>query len=118
MHTGRSEIGLAIANVIAPLWTRRGLVSGSLDYPELLESLVELRGSTPVKDDIFHDPFLDESPVVVPFRAVVWAEEEPGIPDAVAQSIDGPSKGALTQALRLLVRGQSATIYSIEEKDL
>ncbi|ANE03399.1 hypothetical protein [Corynebacterium crudilactis] len=118
VHTGRSDMGLAIANVIAPLWTRRGLVSTVLDYPELMESLPELRGPAPIADDIFHDPFLDESPMMVPFRAVVWAEEEPGVPDAMAQSCDGPSKGALTQALRLLVRGQSATTYSIEEKDL
>ncbi|ALC05206.1 hypothetical protein CDES_03770 [Corynebacterium deserti GIMN1.010] len=118
VHTGRSDVGLAIAHVIASLWTRRGLVSTSLDYAELYESLPELRGPEPAVDSIFHDPFLDDTPMVVPFKAVVWAEEDPGIPDAMAQSCDGPSKGALTQALRLLVRGQSATIYSIKEKDL
>lgn len=118
VHTGRTDVGLAIANVIAPIWTRRGLVSAVLDFPELMESLPELRGPEPITDDIFHDPFIDDEPGVVPFRAVVWAEEEPGIPDAMAQTCDGPSKGALTQALRLLVRGQSATTYSIEEKDL
>ncbi|BAU95133.1 hypothetical protein N24_0871 [Corynebacterium suranareeae] len=118
VHTGRSDVGLALANVVAALWTKRGLVSASLDFPELMESLPELRGPQPIADDIFHDPFLDDEPTVVPFRAVVWAEEKPGIPDAMAQSCDGPSKGALTQALRLLVRGQSATIYSVEEKDL
>ncbi|MFP7366373.1 hypothetical protein SFC07_11480 [Corynebacterium callunae] len=118
IHSGGSELGMAIANVMAPLWSRRGLISAVLDYPELVVSLPDLRGDNSGQHDIFYDPFLDDNPGVVPFRAVVWAEDEPGIPDAMAQQCDGPSKGPLASALRLLTRGQAATTYSVEEKDL
>ncbi len=118
IHSGVSELGLAIANVMAPLWSRRGLISGALDYPELVVSLPDLRGDQSGEHDIFYDPFLDDTPEVVPFRAVVWAADEPGIPDAMAQQCDGPGKGPLASALRLLARGQAATTYSVKEKDL
>ena len=55
---------------------------------------------------------------MVPFRAVVWAEEEPGIPDAVAQYCDFNGRGPLASTLRLIVRGQSATVYTVEERDV
>ncbi len=114
VHTGRSARGIAIANVVATLWTRRGLASAALDFDELVEALPELRGP---EADIFHDPFLDEGSQVVPFRAVVWAEEEPGIPDAVAQDCQMPGRGLLASTLRLIVRGQSATVYTVNEKE-
>lgn len=115
VHTGRTERGNAIANVVAALWNKRGLVCGVLDGAELYHSLHELRGPEP---DIFHDPFLDDEPRMVPFRAVVWAEEEPGIPDAVAQFCDFNGRGPLASTLRLIVRGQSATVYAVEERDV
>lgn len=118
VHTGRTPLGLAIANAVAALWTRRGLVSAAMDFPELVEALPELRGPVPAGDSIFHDPFLDPDPGVVPFRAVVWADAEPGIPEAVAQHCELPGRGPLASTLRLIVRGLSATVYVVEEKDL
>ena len=115
VHTGRPEWGYAIANVVAGLWNKRGLVCGVLDGEELFAALPDLRGP---QQDIFHDPFLDEDDRVVPFRAVVWAEEEPGIPDAVAQFCDFNGRGPLASTLRLIVRGQSATVYAVEERDV
>lgn len=115
VHTGRTDWGNAIANVVASLWNKRGLVCGVLDGAELYEALPELRGP---ESDIFHDPFLDGDARMVPFRAVVWAEEEPGIPDAVAQFCDFNGRGPLASTLRLIVRGQSATVYAIEERDV
>lgn len=115
VHTGRTEWGNAIANVVAALWNKRGLVCGVLDGAELYESLSQLRGP---EADVFYDPFLDGDARMVPFRAVVWAEEEPGIPDAVAQYCDFNGRGPLASTLRLIVRGQSATVYTVEERDV
>ncbi len=113
VHTGRTERGNAIANVVATLWNKRGVVCGVLDGAELYHSLHELRGP---EADIFHDPFLDDGSRMVPFRAVVWAEEEPGIPDAVSQDCDLNGRGSLASTLRLIVRGQSATVFTVEER--
>lgn len=113
VHTGRTERGNAIAEVVAGLWNKRGLVCGVLDGAELYGALHEIRGPQP---DIFHDPFLDGDRAVVPFRAVVWAEDEPGIPDAVSQDCDLNGRGTLASTLRLIVRGQSATVYTVEER--
>ncbi|WP_080796213.1 hypothetical protein [Corynebacterium pacaense] len=113
VHTGRTPVGRAIAALVASLWTRAGMISGYLDFPELLAALPTLRGPA---NELFHDPFLDENSGLLPFKAVVWAEEEPGIPDALAQHCEMLGRGSLAATLRLIVRGHSATVFTSKDE--
>lgn len=113
VHSGRSSLGRAVAAVVASLWTRGGIASGFLDFPELVAALPELRGPS---HSLFHDPFAEDSLDLIQFRAVVWAEKEPGIPDALAQHCEMLGRGPLASTLRLIVRGQSATVFSVKDE--
>lgn len=112
LHTGRSRHGIAVAEMMAVLWSLKGLPSGAAAMDEL-----EPPTAPPVRNP-FHDPFIDGPIDLVPLRTVVWAEEPDvagAIPDALAVTCETPGIGAVAAALILITRGLAATTYDSPE---
>lgn len=112
LHTGRSRHGFAVAEVMAVLWSLRGIPSGVSAMDE-----IELPATPPVRDP-FHDPLIDGPVDLIPLRTVVWAEDPDvaaAIPDALAVTCETPGVGPLAAALKLITRGLAATTYDLPE---
>lgn len=105
IHTGNR----AIAEVVATLWTLKGLPAAAAD-------VAELNGLIP-EPDPFHDPFLDGPAAVVPLKAVIWAAELQGVPGALEQKCAEITPGPLAEALTLITRGYAATTYQNDPED-
>ena len=138
LHTGYTGTGVAVARLIAALWSARGLPSGFVGREDLGTALEagagELAGnstgnSAGAADDIFYDPFIDGPPAQVPVKTVVWAQREPHLLGARAEYVaddavdaDGETVAAtagggdeFSAALRLIVRGLAATAMQAEK---
>lgn len=117
VHTGPGEftedhvVGARTAELVAHLWSARGLPSGFVDPGEIAD-LVATQ-STANSNDIFHDPFLDEEPVLLPLKVIVWAAEEAGWPNSLAVNVDPATRslGRLDTTLRLITKALAATTY-------
>ena len=114
VHTAAEPIGVALSSVIAALWTMRGKASSHLSLAELAAGLQHY----PIAQrDIFFDPLLDEvsadSRQPQSLKPIVWCaadEHSPGLPGAVAATMDSPT--APSSVLQLLARGFAATIFN------
>ncbi|MGP6175195.1 hypothetical protein [Corynebacterium sp. A21] len=104
LHTGNQ----AIAEVVAALWTVKGLPATAVDVAELPGALADAPAP---EADLFHDPFLDEPTRVIPLKVVVWAADLQGIPAASVQNCTEETPGPLAEALALITRGYAATTY-------
>ena len=119
-HTGRPGIGFAVAELVADLWTLKGIPSGAADLAELAAGAMSAPAAPP-RDDIFHDPFLDGPGALLPLKTVVWAQEPEGpdaadtIPHALAVTCDTPGVGPATGALKLITRGLAAATYDLPD---
>lgn len=125
LHTGYTVAGIAVARLVAALWSAHGLPSGSVGREDLATALDDTGGASasagvnsPANsaEDLFHDPFIDGPPVQVPVKTIVWAQREPHVLGARAEYVDENGAGAsgapsdeLAGALRLIVRGLAAT---------
>lgn len=107
LHTGYSREGAAVAQLVATLWSARGLPSGFVDRNELAAALDD--ESSAAANDIFYDPFLDGDGAAVPIKTIVWAERDPQLAGARSESAEGSQTSELTGALQLIVRGFAAT---------
>lgn len=109
VHTGNR----AIAELVATLWTLKGIPSTSADVVELPEVFTD---SDPT-EDLFHDPFLDPPGKVIPLKAVVWAAELRGVPAALEQNCSVDTPGPVAEALTLITRGYAATTYTPDPEE-
>ena len=73
VHTGATPAGAAVARIAATLWTEEGLTSASLSDASALRPEQE--------PDLFHDPYLDPEPAMLPLVLVLWDAD----PRAAAQ---------------------------------
>lgn len=109
VHTGNR----AIADVVATVWTLKGLASATADVDEL----PEVFAAQPVADDLFRDPFLDGPAGVIPLKAVVWAADLEGVPAASVQKCTEETPGPVAEALTLITRGFAATTYLTDPEE-
>lgn len=132
LHTGYTPVGVAVAKLIATLWSARGLPSGFVGREDLGPTLeASFRNgdsaaeSNPQADpnDIFYDPFIDGPPAEVPVKTIVWAQREPHLAGARAEYVEddtmnsiptaagahGADAHHLAAALKLIVRGLATT---------
>lgn len=112
LHSGRSRTGRAVAELVATLWSVKGLPSGMVEADELAAAAPPAPAT-----DLFHDPFLDSDSSVVPLRTVLWAEKEAGLAHALAVDCETPGLGRAAAALQLITRGFSATAYDVSVED-
>lgn len=112
LHSGRSRLGRAVAELMATLWSVKGLPSGMVEADELAFAAPPAPAT-----DLFHDPFLDGDSPVVPLRTVLWAEKEAGPAHALAVDGETPGLGRTAAALTLITRGFSATAYDSSVED-
>ncbi|MDY5786320.1 hypothetical protein [Corynebacterium sp.] len=111
LHTGFSPAGDAVASLAAQIWTARGIASGYATRAEAGRALEDAQAEQAVTD-IFHDPFLDSEPGLVPLKAVVWAEPETVLPASRAEAVPSTSLGDAASAARLVARAFAATAMS------
>ncbi|ALF57072.1 hypothetical protein CpMEX2_02565 [Corynebacterium pseudotuberculosis] len=104
IHTGTTASAVAVANLIAVLWTSYGKESTSLPATELGAALG--RFSYAVKD-IFFDPDLDKAPTGQSLKTIAWCEPEPDAWERT-EHIDAGSTGT---PLRMIARGFAATAF-------
>lgn len=116
VHTGLTPHGEALAQLVATLWSCRGLASGVVSSDELPQALELARGSRaaadPAVDDVFHDPFLDGPVELVPLKVVCWAQPDdaaPTGPNMRAETVASQHLGESAAALRLLARAYAVT---------
>lgn len=109
IHTGNR----AIAELMATLWTLKGLTSTSADVAELPEIFADTDSTA----DLFHDPFLDSPGKVIPLKAVIWAAELQGVPAALEQNCSVETPGPVAEALTLITRGFAATTYTPDPEE-
>ena len=113
VHSGTTRHGLALAELVATLWSCRGLASGFVDADELPQALELARGGAPAPaDDIFHDPFLDGPVELVPLKVVLWAQPDapaPVAPNTRAETVASQHLGESVTVLRLLARAYAVT---------
>ncbi|AWB81391.1 hypothetical protein C3B44_02670 [Corynebacterium yudongzhengii] len=112
------ETGARAAELIAHLWSARGMASGYVDPADLPEVLNH--NVTANTKDIFHDPYLDGPEEVIPLRILVWAARETDLTEAMAISADQATRrpfGRIDAALRLVIRALAATIYDAPTGD-
>ncbi|MHA2788262.1 hypothetical protein ACXZ66_03800 [Corynebacterium sp. S7] len=105
IHTAFRQPGLAVAELVATLWSARGIPSSFVAPEELPRAMEEQQQ----KQDIFYDPFIDGEDQLVPLKAVVWAQDEAPLPNARAESCPNTELGDTAAALRLIVRGFATT---------
>ena len=114
VHTATPEFQTA-AEVIARVWQRWGIPCFPADHT----ALQALSHDKPVSNDIFHDPFVDDAPEMLPLKVVVWgAEGSPSIAFAsatYAQHCADANLGALATAARFIVRAAAAAIFELDE---
>ncbi|WP_198949235.1 zinc ABC transporter substrate-binding protein [Corynebacterium sp. NML 120412] len=113
VHSGTTRHGLALAELVAALWSCRGLASGFVDADGLPQALELARGGAPAPaDDIFHDPFLDGPVELVPLKVVLWAQPDahaPVAPNTRAETVASQHLGESVTVLRLLARAYAVT---------
>lgn len=107
VHTGHDPVGMAIAPIVAALWTMKGKVAAILDFEELGMARA-LFASAPV-EDIFYDPEID-GPRADNLDIVVWNAEEPRIAHGHAQTVANSATSAIP--LRLVARSYAATAFT------
>ncbi|AGF71749.1 hypothetical protein [Corynebacterium halotolerans] len=117
LHTGRSRLGRALAEIVATIWSTKGLPSGFVEADELGTALAA-GPAAPAADDIFHDPYLDGPAVVLPLKTIVWAEEEAGLAHSLAVHCESPGLGDSASALKLITRGFAATAYEARVEEI
>ncbi|WP_018296134.1 hypothetical protein [Corynebacterium lubricantis] len=105
IHTAFRQPGLAVAELVATLWSARGIPSSFVAPEELPRALEEQQQN----HDIFYDPFIDSDEQLVPLKAVVWAHDEAPLPNSRAESCPNTDLGDTAAALRLVVRGFATT---------
>lgn len=118
VHTGPGEyagnhtVGTRTAELVAHLWSARGIPSGFVDPADVPELLA--KQNTANSNDIFHDPFLDEPAPLLPLKVVVWATKGTDLSNSLAVNVDSAARtvGRLDTALRLVTRAQAATTYA------
>lgn len=115
LHTGRSRLGRALGEIVATIWSARGLPGGFVEAAELGAALPP---AAPVEDDIFHDPFLDGPAPVLPLKVIVWAEAEADLAHSLAVNCESPGLGDVASALKLITRGFAATAYDALLEDM
>lgn len=105
LHTGVGPVPEAAAELIATIFTAKGLSSGWASAAELGDAL----GDPAPVDDIFHDPFLDGPSSLVALKTIVWGTDTTDI--AHAQAVDCPpsAAGPTGQALRMITRAFAVT---------
>ncbi|MGD7002994.1 hypothetical protein [Corynebacterium halotolerans] len=109
VHTGNR----AVAEVVATVWTLKGLPSAVADVEELPGVLAD----QDPEQDLFHDPFLDGPGGMLPLKAVVWAADLQGVPGASVQNCSEEPPGPIAEALVLITRGFAATTYSTDPEE-
>lgn len=112
VHTGVTRHGAALAELVATLWSCRGLASGVVSAEELPQALELARGPRAATDDIFHDPFLDGPVELVPLKVVCWAQPDADAsagPNTRAETVASQELGEAAAALRLLARAYAVT---------
>lgn len=109
VHTGNR----AIAEVVANVWTLKGLPSAAAEVDELPGVISEEQAEV----DLFHDPFIDGPTGLVPLKAVVWAADVQGVPNASVQKSNGNTPGPVAEALTLITRGFAATTYLTDPEE-
>lgn len=112
LHTGVDTHGEAVAELVATLFSLRGLPSGYVAGPELAAATAD--HASPV-DSLFHDPFLDGPATMLTLKIVVWGAEETEVSNALAVPAPASAAGIAGQAQRLLVRGLAATALNPPE---
>ncbi|MCP1387973.1 hypothetical protein M5J20_07190 [Corynebacterium sp. TA-R-1] len=115
LHSGTTRCGRAIAQLVAEIWSARGLASGFVDAEELALAVEFGSPSGAARaDDIFYDPYLDGPLELVPLKTVLWAQPAgaPGVavPNSRAETVEAAGLGDTAQALRLITRAYAATI--------
>ncbi|WP_291313353.1 hypothetical protein [Corynebacterium sp. UBA2622] len=108
LHTGSTPCGGALAGLVAQLWSVHGIPSGYASAPEL-PSALENANAGGGGGDIFHDPFLDDGPQLVPLKTVVWAESDSVLPASRAETVEEQGLGDAEVAARLVARAYAAT---------
>lgn len=114
VHSGTTPVGRAVAQLVAELWSTRGLPSSFVDAEELPLALeFAATGAEAPSDDIFYDPFLDGPRELVPLKTVLWAQPPAAaaatVPNSRAESVEEAGLGDTAQALRLIARAYAAT---------
>lgn len=107
VHTGYSVAGAAVAQLVAALWSTRGLPGGFVSREELATTLEDAQtagGADP--NDIFHDPFIDGEAEALPVKVIVWGETNARLVGGRAEAVEGEET---TAAHRLIVRALAAT---------
>ncbi|GAB2500192.1 hypothetical protein CATRI_02950 [Corynebacterium atrinae] len=111
IHTAHTRAEFGIAELMAALWTTKGIPSGAAPAAEIT---VE-----PTREaSIFHDPFLDGPIDLIPLKTIVWAQQPPVVstqPHSLVVSTETPQAGILAGALTLITRGFAATAFDLPE---
>lgn len=114
IHTGSTGVGIAVAEMVAAIWTIKGLPSAVAE----MEELSAAAPLSPPVDDIFHDPFIDGGAVLLPLKTIVWAED-PAVAGTLSHALsvtyEATEAGLMAGALRLITRGLAATTYDLPE---
>ncbi|MBZ8176866.1 hypothetical protein GP475_03180 [Corynebacterium poyangense] len=112
IHSGQ----LSIARMVSALWAACGLHCCALSRPELWKRL-----RTQPQPDIFHDPYVDPEATVLPSKVVMWGayptEAEAELGSTRVENATQVNTGSLEELLILVVRGFSATTYSVSPED-
>lgn len=113
IHTGSCGLGIVVAEMVATIWTLKGLPSAAV-------SLDELSTAAPINlpiDDIFHDPFIDGPSALIPLKTIVWAEDPAvaSFSNALSVTYEASEAGVVAGSLRLITRGLAATTYDLSE---
>ncbi|AKK08078.1 hypothetical protein CTEST_03115 [Corynebacterium testudinoris] len=111
IHTGASPAEYGIAELVAALWSNKGIPSGAAPAGEMT---VE----PPREASIFHDPFLDGPIDLIPLKTIIWAQQPEVVstqPHSLVVSTESPRAGILAGALTLITRGFAATAFDLPE---
>ncbi|MDR7328691.1 hypothetical protein [Corynebacterium guangdongense] len=105
LHTGVGPVAEAAAELIAAIFTAKGLSSGWASAAELGDAL----GDPAPVDDLFHDPFLDGPSSLVALKTIVWGTYATDIAHAQAVECPPSAAGPTGQALRMITRAFAVT---------
>lgn len=104
IHTGATTPAVAVANLIAVLWTSYGKESTSLPSEELGAALGRFSYAP---KDIFFDPDLDKAPAGQSVTTIAWCEPDQGVWERT-EFVDA---GFMGTPLRMIARGFAATAF-------
>lgn len=104
VHTGATAPAVAVANLIAVLWTSYGKESTSLPSAELGAALGRFSYAP---KDIFFDPDLDKAPAGQSVTTIAWCEPEQNAWERT-EFVDA---GIMGTPLRMIARGFAATAF-------